>query len=69
MQLQTSFRITPQTDVTKIQTMDGIGQSAVTDALRVAGKNGKAVLIGFFIDGKYKKVVLESHWKRTIVKK
>lgn len=69
MQVQTAFHITPNNDVTKIQTFDGIGQQVAANALRVAGKFGKAVLKGFYINGTYKKVVLESQWKNKSFKK
>lgn len=69
MQIESSFRITEHNFVPKIQTIAGIGQATAANALRIAGKNGKAVLTGFIINGKFKKVVLESHWKRTLVKK
>lgn len=69
MKIHTQFKVSQPNFDTATVNVEGIGQKAAGKALDIAGKGGKTVLTGFVIDGKFKKVVLESHWKRTLVKK
>jgi len=65
----TAFRITQSKSKAIDYTVGDVGQATATEAIRLAGKNGKAVLTGFFIEGIFKKVVLESQWKNKSFKK
>lgn len=69
MKIHTAFKVFRPDSLTVSANIEGIGQKAAGKALELSGKHGKAVLTGFVIDGKFKKVVLESNWKRPFIKK